>query len=335
MPPFHPFHQFTADNTLGAALIGFAVSCIVFGVILTQAWTYFGRYGSDGVVNKMLVVLIVLLETADQVFITHFVYFYTVTSAGNPRALVVGTTTWSIILQQAFGSIVGAIVKCVFASRVYRFSDRNIFITYFIILLSLGQLGVALTFTVEAFGLSTIPQVFASNLKLLATISLGLSTFTDVVTAAALCFYIRRLRTGYKDADSLVRSLVTDAVNTGVVTSAVSIATLLLYNFLPKNFIFAATYFLLSKLYAVSLLATLNTRRSIRGRGTDDEHNTTSERQMTTREEQEETNMFEFGTRMPTLHDGEISYTYDHKPGFPPPPVPAPYGSYPPPIHAM
>ncbi|KAJ7699609.1 hypothetical protein B0H17DRAFT_1196228 [Mycena rosella] len=314
-----PARLFTFDNTLGASVIGFAASCVVFGVLMTQVWTYFRRYNSDSVLYKLLVVLILLLQTVDQAFIGHFVYFYTVTSAGNPTELLTGSTTWSIILQQAIGSVVGTIVKCCFATRVYRFSEKNIFITGFIVLLALGQLGVALVFTVKAFQLSSIPAVF--NLKTLATISLGLGVFTDVVTAAALWFFLRRLRTGYRAADSLVRSLVTDAVNTGVLTSAVSLATLLLFNLLPGNLIFGATYFLLSKLYAVSFLATLNTRRVVRGRGTDHEKETSSVRRATTREQQE-TNMFHLGTRMPTLHEHEPEAypEFDIKPGFPPQP---------------
>ncbi|KAJ7085532.1 hypothetical protein C8R44DRAFT_893821 [Mycena epipterygia] len=323
---------FTFDNTLGAIVVGFAASCVVFGVLLTQVWTYFGRYNSDAQTYKFLVLFILILEAVDQAFIGHFVYFYTVTNVGNPAALLTSNTTWSVILQQALGSVAGTIVKCCFATRVYRFSEKNIWITGFIIFLCIGQLGVALAFTVKAFELQTIPAVF--NLKTLATISLGLGAFTDVVTAAALIFFLRRLRTGYRAADSLVRRLVTDAINTGVVTTAVSLATLLLFNFLTGNLIFAATYFLLSKLYAISFLATLNTRRAVRGRGTDhDEKNsTTGPRRATTEREEVETNMFHLGTRMPTLHEADEPYAFgaytgaaydlkDLKPGYPPEPA--------------
>ncbi|KAJ6612011.1 hypothetical protein B0H10DRAFT_335774 [Mycena sp. CBHHK59/15] len=273
MPSPHP-PSFTFDNTLGAMVVGFAASCVVFGVLLTQVWTYFGRYNLDKPIYKLLVILILVLELVDQIFIGHFVYFSTVTSFGHTRAMINGTETWSVILQQAVGSVVGTIVKCCFASRVYRFSERNVFVTGFIVLLSLGQLGTALCTCPASFQLPTIVAVF--HLKLLGTISLGLGVFTDVVTAAALCFFLSRLRTGYHVADSLIRRLVTDAINTGILTTAVSLSTLLLFNFLPNNLIFAATYFMLSKLYAISFLATLNTRRVVRGRGTDHEKDTTA-----------------------------------------------------------
>ncbi|KAJ7185896.1 hypothetical protein C8R46DRAFT_1061995 [Mycena filopes] len=328
-PP--PQALFTLDNTLGAVVVGFAVSCCVFGILLTQVFTYFSRYNSDSRGWKMLVVLILLLSAADQSFIGHFVYFYTVTSAGNAFAIATGTTTWSLILQQIIGSVVGTIVKCCFATRVYRFSDKNIFVTGFIIMLSLGQLGVALVFTAQAFKLSSIPAVF--NLKMLGTISLALGSLTDIVTAASLCYFLWRMRTSHKSAaNSLITRLVTDAINTGVLTTAVSLSTLLLFDFLSGNLIFAATYFMLSKLYAVSFLATLNTRRVVAGRGTDDSEkqqqnpNSSLGRRVTSgrsRQEVEETetNMFHLGTRMPTLHEHEIDADeyppYDIKPGYP------------------
>lgn len=43
------------------------------------------------------------------------------------------------------------------------------------------------------------------------------------------------------------------------------------YDLLPGKFVFMSFYFIMSKLYAVSFLATLNTRTLIRGRGTDNE----------------------------------------------------------------
>ncbi|KAJ7927650.1 hypothetical protein B0H13DRAFT_1027742 [Mycena leptocephala] len=322
-----PHSSFTLDNTLGAAVIGFAASCVVFGILLTQVWTYFGRYSSDSAVYRILVVVILVLEATDQAFIGYFVYFYTVTSAGNPLAIVTGTNTWSIILQQAIGSVVGTIVKCCFASRVYRFSDRNIFITGFIVLLALGQLGVAMVFTARAFQLSSIPAVF--NLKTLATISLGLGLLTDVVTAGALCFFLWRMRTAQKNsaANSIINRLVGDAINTGVLTTVASLSTLLLFDFLEGNLFFGATYFMLSKLYAVSLLATLNTRRVVRGRGTDRDQATTSARR-TTRTlgrsvpPEVETNMFHLGTRMPSIYEAGAAYldfdTVKHEPGYPP-----------------
>lgn len=50
-----PAVPFTLDNTIGALLIGFAVSCLVFGILLTQSYVYFSRFPSDKWLYQLLV----------------------------------------------------------------------------------------------------------------------------------------------------------------------------------------------------------------------------------------------------------------------------------------
>jgi hypothetical protein len=45
----------TINNTLGAILVGFAVSCVAYGILLTQIYVYFSRYPSDRPMYKYLV----------------------------------------------------------------------------------------------------------------------------------------------------------------------------------------------------------------------------------------------------------------------------------------
>lgn len=276
------------NNTLGAVLIGFAVACCVYGILVTQIFRYFSRYPFDRPVYKGLVLLILLLETVDQIFIGHVVYHYTISNFANVSALILGTVTWSFILQQTVGAVVGCIVKTSFALRVWRFSERNMFITGIILLLTYGQLGLAITFTLKAFELSGVFEVV--NLRVLGSTSLGVGVLTDLVTAISLCYFLNKLRTGYHKSDSLVNSLVLYAINTGALTSAVSLSTLILYNIMPTNLVFVACFFILSKLYAISFMATLNTRRIVRGKGTDKQGTTSNN-----------TNMFHLGTRMPSM----------------------------------
>lgn len=281
----------SVDSTLGAVFVGFAVACIVFGIVLTQIFFYFRNYPGDRPLFKITVFLILLLETADQGFIAHFLYHYSISSFGRPSVLLQAKTTWSLILQLTAGAVVGAIVKSYFALRVWRFSNRNWWITGLVFILTYGQLGLALAFTVECFRL---PNIYAVHeLQMLGTISLGVGVATDVVTAVALCYYLSKLRTGLQSSDDLVNNLCSYAINTGVLTSTVSLATLVLYNVMPtSNLYFVSLYFILSKLYAISFMATLNTRRIIRGsgKGTDEQGVTTNN-----------TNMFHLGTRLPSM----------------------------------
>ncbi|KAI0358275.1 hypothetical protein OH77DRAFT_1258192 [Trametes cingulata] len=253
------------NSTFGALFIGFGASSLAFGVLSMQAWNYFRRYPSDVWWYKCLVAMIWILELVDQALIGHAVYFYIVTKWGQILALLQGPI-WTLV------ATVGALVKICFGMRVWRFSKHNIPITMLIMLGTLAQLAAAFVFTVKAIAIPSIARV--GELKLVGSIALGLGMATDVVTAAALCYFLRGLKTGYHRDDSIVNTLTLYAINTGVITSAISLSTLILYDLMPTNFIFMAFYFVLSKVYANSFFAALNTRRSIRGRGTEGDHTT-------------------------------------------------------------
>ncbi|KAJ8591928.1 hypothetical protein M405DRAFT_860175 [Rhizopogon salebrosus TDB-379] len=275
------------DNTIGALLIGFAVSATAFGMMTIQMYTYYRRFPQDKTAYKALAALIWFLSLVDQVFIGYGVYFYNITNFLNPLVLVVSKPYWALILQLTLGAIVGAIVKACFTLRVWRFSYNNWWLTGFLFLFVFAQLTTAIVFTVKCFELATLSQL--SSLRFLGSLSLGLGVFTDMCIAAALFFYLQKMRSSYtmlrltssvvifilmellSSADSMINKLTIYAVNTGLLTGTISLSTLILFNLMPSNFVFVCFYFVLSKLYAISFLATLNTRKIIRGRGTDRE----------------------------------------------------------------
>jgi len=47
--------SFSIESTLGAVQIGFSVSCVVFGVLLSQAYAYFKNFPVDRSVYRILV----------------------------------------------------------------------------------------------------------------------------------------------------------------------------------------------------------------------------------------------------------------------------------------
>ncbi|KAF8192167.1 hypothetical protein BJ912DRAFT_278783 [Pholiota molesta] len=256
-------------GTLGAASIGFYFSCVVFGVLTTQVVVYFQRFPNDRLAYKALVALLWSLEFIDQVFIGYSIYYYTVTYYARPQIFVSGKIIFTLILQIVMGNLVGTIVKCCFAMRVWRFSKKNIAITGTILFLVLGECALAIVYSIRAFQFSLFE---GEKLQLIASLALAGGFLTDLIIAGSLCIFLRKLRTGHKKADTLVNTLTIYAINTGALTGAISLLTLILYNTLPTTLAYMSSYFTLGKLYAISFLATLNTRKVLRGRGTDAEN---------------------------------------------------------------
>jgi len=260
----------TISNTIGAVIVGWGVSSLLFGMLCIQAWSYFTRYTNDSTSYKILVISLWVLEALHQAFIGHIAWYYIVDNAGSLLVLL-NPPIWTLSVQILLGAVVGFVVKTCFGLRVWKFSRGNYLVTGLILGMALTQFVVAVLFTIRSFHLRVGE---ADEIKTLATTALSLGVATDILTAASLSFFLHKMRTGYKRSDTLINRLIIYSVNTGALTSVFSVAVLVTYNTMPDNLIFIALYFTLSKLYANSCLATLNTRRFVHGRGTDREEAT-------------------------------------------------------------
>ncbi|KAH8108687.1 hypothetical protein DFH11DRAFT_1731689 [Phellopilus nigrolimitatus] len=252
------------DDTIGAAFVGFSVAAVLYGVLSIQIHTYFQRYTLDRPVYKFFVAAVWILETLHSVLTGHVVYYYAISNFDNPLALLV--PTWTLIAQVLVGAVISVLVKSAFAIRVWRFSGNNIVLTGLIAILNCGILGLAVLFTIKASRLSTFAEL--PSLKWVTTAVLGTSVLVDLIIAVSLTFFLYHLRRAFT-ASSLVNGLIMYSIETGAITSVCGIATLITFDAMPTTFVYMTFFFVLSKLYSNSLLATLNTRRAVRGRGTD------------------------------------------------------------------
>jgi len=255
---------------MGAVMVGWGVSSLIFGMLCIQVWTYYQRYPNDSTSYKLLVLLIWVLEAVHQAFIGHIAWFYIIDNFGSLLVLL-EPPVWTLSVQTLLGAFVSLVVKICFGMRVWKFSRGNFVVTGLIMGMSLAQFATAVVFTIRTFGLN---MAQADQISTLGTTALSIGAATDLFTAASLSYFLHKMRTGYKKSDTLINRLILYSVNTGLVTSVFSAAVLVSYNLMPANLVFIAFYFILCKLYANSCLATLNTRRFVQGRGTDREEGT-------------------------------------------------------------
>ncbi|KIK64645.1 hypothetical protein GYMLUDRAFT_258717 [Collybiopsis luxurians FD-317 M1] len=222
------------DDTLGAAFIGYSFSCAVLGILTCQVFNYYQRYAADSLGLKTLVATIWSLETLHVILISHALYHYTVSLFGLYLPIITEPIVWSL--------------------------------TWIIILV---QFGWIIAYAAGAYQLESILNL--SKLMIQGSVALALGALAEVFIALALIFYLRKMRTGYKEPDSLVESLTTYAIHSGALTSTLSLLTLILYDARPNTFDFMGAYFVLSKTFAVSFMCTLNTRKLIAGQVVDEQ----------------------------------------------------------------
>ncbi|KIK02597.1 hypothetical protein K443DRAFT_513791 [Laccaria amethystina LaAM-08-1] len=240
----------------------FAVSHSFDGIISVsciQAWYYF-THQSDRWHLKALVGAVMLTDTIHQGLITHTVYTYTITNWGNVAFL--GELVQTLLIEVLFNGLTTVMVQCFLATRIWRLSDRKIWLIVIIVLLVFGEFGVNLAYTIISLRFDTFAQL--AHLEGLSLATNALAAAGDIVIAASLCTILHRSRTGFHRSDTIISKLIVFSVNTGLLTSLCALASLVSILAWPNTFIYIAFFFCIGRLYTNSLLATLNARKKIR-----------------------------------------------------------------------
>jgi hypothetical protein len=100
------------------------------------------------------------------------------------------------------------------------------------------------------------------------TLGLSLSSAVDVVITVGMCYYLQESRRGSGTMDEVIDSIIFYTINNGSLTCIFTIISLICWLITQKNLVFMALHFAIAKMYANSLLATLNMRQELRGRTT-------------------------------------------------------------------
>ncbi|KAN0100113.1 hypothetical protein V8E55_000097 [Tylopilus felleus] len=95
------------------------------------------------------------------------------------------------------------------------------------------------------------------------TLGLSLSAFVDIIITASLCYFLRSNRSLIPSTNHLIDILTLWIVQNGAITCLGAIATLVCWLVMPQNRIFLGLHFVVGKLYANSLLATIRSRKYI------------------------------------------------------------------------
>ncbi|KAJ3848756.1 hypothetical protein EV368DRAFT_67993 [Lentinula lateritia] len=219
--------------------------------------------------TEILVGVVWCIEFIHQTLVAHTVYHYLVLCFGSPIIILTEPLVWSFVTLIVVGTVSESIVKFCFIIRIWRFSNHNKMVTTALSMLVFAEIGWILGNVIsqlqDALGLASIKYVASGGL---ATGALG-----DILLALAMCYYLRKWRTGYQEPDSLLNSLVHYALNTGVMTSTLGVLTLILYDTSTSNFQYMGVHLVLSKklgllsaVFAVSLIFSLSTRKQVVGR---------------------------------------------------------------------
>jgi len=216
---------------------------------------------------KGFVVILFILDTVHTVLCIYSVYWYLILNFGNVANL--DLTMWAINIQIDVNGLMGFLVQLMYARRVYIMSG-NIVIPA--IITALGGICFALGFvlTRKIFELKYFSR--DSSLTWVICVGMGSTASADILIALSMCWYLYHKRTGFAGTDSVIMTLMSYSINSGLLTSILAIGLPICFVIIPTNFIWVVFFWLMGKCYVNSFLAMLNNRDTLRERPAEDDN---------------------------------------------------------------
>jgi len=253
-------------DSFGPAYIGGMVTMILYGITSLQTYMYFMNYRDDGVATKSFVVALWILDTLHVSLMCHALYYYLIINYGDAAALADGV--WSLFASVAVNLCIACSVQGFFTVKIFYLCRNNVrwLVTTPIIVSVVAHLG----FGIETVVLIFIKKQFSSlsQLTFYAVTPFGAAlVISDTLITIALCVLLRERgsRTVFPRTKRLVDTLVIYAINRCLLTSLVAIVEVVMWAVDTQSSWFMAIDFTIGKLYANSLLASLNSRNFLRG----------------------------------------------------------------------
>ncbi|GBE84573.1 hypothetical protein BKA93DRAFT_827718 [Sparassis latifolia] len=260
------------NETVGALLLGSLFTAVGYGITTMQTYMYMTRFPKDPKIMRYTVWSLLILDTTHITLSWHMVYYYLILNYDNPPALE--RSVWSFDITVVVTAVITVVAHCFYARRVFILGGRQWFLTIIILCLSAMRLIFGTIVTVRLFQIRELALV-PHKIGVEVGVGMGAGTLADFIITVSLVWFLRGHRSGFNSqTDNLLDRIIFWTINNGLLTSIVGLVVILTCIIMPYNMIYLAVHLLLSKLYANALLATLNFRKSHRGRGLDDEDTT-------------------------------------------------------------
>ncbi|TEB28258.1 hypothetical protein FA13DRAFT_1735888 [Coprinellus micaceus] len=206
------------------------------------------------------------LDLTHSAFLMFTIYEYFVRFFGDSAQI--DFIPWALAVSVVITALQTILVHCFFAVKIFRSSGNNWFITGPILFLAVARLCSACITTVNMIRLQHFHALLDTFPRTMFTTGLSLTAAVDILITGWLCYFLSRFRAGISPMSTMmirmVDTLTLYTLENGALTCFAAIATLVCWLVMPYNLIFMGLHFVISKLYANSLLASLNMRHQLR-----------------------------------------------------------------------
>ncbi|KAJ3710856.1 hypothetical protein C8R42DRAFT_690465 [Lentinula raphanica] len=247
----------------GPVVIGFAAQWGLFGCSSVQLYLYYLNFPKDDWKLKTLVYGLYVLDFAQTLLVTAFVFRMLGSGWGNLTILESVGLSW--LALPFFNALSGTIVQCFYAWRIYTLS-KSIPLSVLIALLALceGTSGLAFSIILE-LRVPTFADL-QSQTFVVTTVCLMSSAACDILISISMIILLNRHRKGsmFGSTEQLVARLIRLIVGGGVLTASFAILDAVFLLACQNNNYHLAPNAALAKLYTNALMVLFNSRAQLR-----------------------------------------------------------------------
>ncbi|KAF8636773.1 hypothetical protein AX16_010974 [Volvariella volvacea WC 439] len=248
-------------TTQGALFLGGLFATFLSGTVSIQFLIYLKLYSDDLRRTRFMVSLIWLLDFFHTICIWTSLWGYLIASFSDVERIEY--IRWDLSLTVLLTALLIIQVHFFFAYRIFLLSKRNWLLAGPMVILIISRFASATATTIEMIVLANFSD-FKARFRWLFTLGLALSSAIDVTITVSMSLYLRTNRTGVPRINRLIDSLILYAFETGSLTTAGTIASMICWLVMDYNLVFMGLHFIIAKFYAISLLVALNTRQNLR-----------------------------------------------------------------------
>ncbi|KAJ7618504.1 hypothetical protein FB45DRAFT_168609 [Roridomyces roridus] len=251
-------------GTYGVWLVSLFVETFLYGIGFLQVWAYFAHLPTDPPYIKTTVLGVLFLETVQVIFFFYSSYDRFVNRFGETQLQLI----WADSLQLLAAYLGAFVVQIYFAHRIHRLTKGrpkfsiSAFGLYIIFAFAFVSIVAGVVQTATSYHLRSYLKL--DQTKAITTVQAASSLACDGLITVYLWIFLSRQKGEFMRTNSLMDSLIHDAITRGLLTAVSSLANMVLFLAIPNSFWFFLGLAPSSKLYMNSMLATLNGRQSRR-----------------------------------------------------------------------
>ncbi|KAI0087304.1 hypothetical protein BDY19DRAFT_244656 [Irpex rosettiformis] len=246
-----PQRALIAKDVLGPLYIAIVTFAMLYGVSTVQAVLYYQHCQKDSTFFKCIILGLWFLDTSLFGVLIYAGWYTFVTDSGAFPALL-NTMSWILGLWYTMAGICDLVISCVMIWMAWSLAGKK---TWLLILMVV-PVAISLAGFIDMSSLSfrnplSVPakhNAWAWQLPFVC------HAFVDMVVCVTITTQLIKMYTGFKNSDFIIRLLIVWSVNSGLLASALSVASII------TSFSCDTVASVLSKVMFNSLLGLLNTR---------------------------------------------------------------------------